>query len=48
MKCNSCKNLISGRDHVEEMLEIDSCFQGIIRGSLLRMLFSIMIKLLIN
>ena len=35
IKCNSCKDLISGRDNVEEIPEINSCFQGINRGSLL-------------
>ena len=35
IKCNSCKDLISGRDNVEEIPEINSYFQGINRGSLL-------------
>ena len=28
IKCNCCKDLISGRDNVEEMPEINSCFRG--------------------
>lgn len=35
LKCNSCKNLISGREAVEEIAELNSYFQGINRGSLL-------------
>ena len=35
IKCNSCKDLISGRDNVEEIPEINCYFQGINRGSLL-------------
>ena len=35
IKCNSCKDLISGRDNVEEIPEINSYFRGINRGSLL-------------
>ena len=34
-KCNNCKNLLSGRDKVEEIPEINSYFKGINRGSLL-------------
>ena len=34
-KCNSWKDLISGRDSVEEIPEINSYFQEINRGSLL-------------
>ena len=34
MKWNSCKNLISGGDNMEEILEINSYFQEINRGSL--------------
>ena len=35
IKCNICKDLISGRDNVEEIPEINSYFQVINRGSLL-------------
>ena len=35
IKCNSCKDLISGRDNMEEIPEINSYFQRINRGSLL-------------
>ena len=35
IKCNGCKDLISGRDNVEEIPEINSYFRGINRGSLL-------------
>ena len=35
IKCNSCKDLISGRDNVEEIPEINSYFQEINRSSLL-------------
>ena len=35
IKCNSCKDLISRRDNVEEILKINIYFQGINRGSLL-------------
>ena len=35
IKCNSCKDLISGKDNVEEIPEINSYFQEINRGSLL-------------
>ena len=34
IKYNSCKNLISGRDNVEEIPEINSYFQEINRVSL--------------
>ena len=34
IKCNSCKVLITGRDNVEEIPEINSYFQWINRGSL--------------
>ena len=34
-KCNSCKDLIPGRDNVEEIPEINGYFRGINRGSLL-------------
>ena len=34
IKCNCCKDLISGRNNVEEIPEINSYFQGINRGSL--------------
>ena len=35
IKCNGCKDLISGRDNVEEIPEINTYFQGINRRSLL-------------
>ena len=35
IKCNSCKDLISGRDNMEEIPEINSYFQRINRGPLL-------------
>ena len=35
IKCNSCKALISERDNVEEISEINSYFQEINKGSLL-------------
>ena len=35
IKCNSCKDLISGRDNVEEIPKINSYFREINRGSLL-------------
>ena len=35
IKCNSCKDLISRKDNVEEIPETNSYFQGINRGSLL-------------
>ena len=33
IKCSSCKDLISGRDNVEEIPEINCYFRGINRGS---------------
>ena len=35
IKCNSCKDLISGKDNMEEIPEINSHFQGIKRFSLI-------------
>ena len=35
IKCKSCKDLISGRDNMEEIPEINSYFQGINRSSIL-------------
>ena len=35
IKCNNCKDLISGSDNVEEIPEIESNFEGIKRCSLL-------------
>ena len=35
IKCSSCKDLISGRDNVEKIPEMNSYFQEINRGSLL-------------
>ena len=35
IKCNSCKDLIFGRDNVKEILEINRYFQGFNRGSFL-------------
>ena len=35
IKCNRCKDFISGRDNVEEIPEINSYFRRINRGSLL-------------